>query len=72
MMLEKIIKEDLRLNNIFETLVFNRAKWCRVIHIADLIKWDNALALSVCQFKTSSAWLGLLRFPSSPTSVGIM
>ena len=44
-MLEEIIKEDLRLNNIFETLVFNRAKWCRVIHIADLIKWDNALLL---------------------------
>lgn len=35
MTLEEIIKGNLKLNNIIETLVFNYAE-CRVIHVADL------------------------------------
>ena len=35
-MLEEVIKGDLKLNSIFETLVFNHAEWRHVIHVADL------------------------------------
>ena len=34
--LEKLIKGDLILSNIFETLILNCIKWHRVIHVADL------------------------------------
>lgn len=33
--LEEVIKRDLMVNNIAETLDFNQARWCRVIHVAD-------------------------------------
>lgn len=33
---EELVKMDLKLNNIPETLVQNRAEWRRVIHVADL------------------------------------
>ena len=33
--LKELIRQDLRLNNISERLVFDRAIWRRVIHVAD-------------------------------------